>query len=96
MSRFSDMAVLFHGLIGLCAGWLYGAQTGWVAGLIAAPLGCTAGLLAGFLISRTPQAFRLMVRNIPPKHRLLATVFALSSVGLGIAFWSACINCASQ
>lgn len=96
MSRFSDIAVLFHGLIGLCAGWLIGAQSGWLAGLLGAPLGCTAGLFAGFLVCRVPKALRLMVQKSSPKHRMLATVFAIGGLGVGIAFWSVCLNCANH
>jgi hypothetical protein len=94
MNRFEELAILFHSLIGLCAGWMLGARHSFVFGLLMASVGCAAGFVAGFLMSRIPKALRLIRTDAPMKHRCLATAYALSGVGLGLAFWSACINCA--
>ena len=94
MNRFEELAMLFHSLIGLCAGWMLGARHSVLMGLLAASVGCAAGFVAGFLVSRVPRAVRMMRGGEPVKHRWLATAYALCGVGLGIAFWSACISCA--
>jgi hypothetical protein len=93
MIRLPDLIALFHSLIGLCAGWLMGSSRGVMIGVGFAMAGAVLGWFAGFLAGYLPKSIRLIAANIPRKHRVLAMLFAVCGVGLGIAFWSACLNC---
>lgn len=94
MMRFADIAILFHGLTGLCAGWLLGSRQSVPLAFVLAALGCATGIAAGFLIGRLPKAVRLVGARIPRKYRVLATLFAMCGLGVGVAFWTACLHCA--
>ncbi len=93
MIGFAEIILLFHSLTGLCAGWILGERRGILTGLAMASIGCAIGMGAGFLIARVPKAVRLAKARIPRKQRLLATLYTVFTVGLGIAFWSAFIHC---
>lgn len=93
MMQWPEVVALFHGLVGLCAGWLAGSSRGALMGISLAIVGAVLGWFAGFLAGYLPKAVRLIVANIPRKHRVLATVFAVCGLGAGIVFWSTCLNC---
>lgn len=93
MIHLREWIALFHGLIGLCAGWLTGSSRGVMLGVGLAAAGAVLGWFAGFLAGCLPKSIRLTAANIPRKHRVLAMLFSVCGVGLSLAFWSACLNC---
>jgi len=89
----AEMIILFHGLTGLCAGWIWGARLGILSETAASLTGCILGLITGFLVSRLSRSVRLVNADIRTKYRVVAALVAFSGVATGIAFWSACFNC---
>jgi hypothetical protein len=96
MTRLAEIIALFHALVGLCAGWIWGARSGVASGIGFSLAGCALGLVTGFLVSRLPRACGLIRQSIAPKFRFLAFLFAICGFVAGVAFWLACINCVRE
>jgi hypothetical protein len=88
----ADLICLFHGLTGLCVGWIYGANAGVLPGVVASGAGLIGGIITGFLVGHLPRAVRMTWENNSRKYRWLAGGFGLVGFAMGFAFWWACLN----
>jgi hypothetical protein len=93
MNHFAEIVVLFHALVGLCVGWVWGSRTSVLGGISMCVVGCAMGLVSGFLISCVPRACGLVGANLTAKFRLLALMLVASGLTAAVAFWVACYNC---
>jgi hypothetical protein len=93
MPGFAEIVILFHALVGLCAGWIWGGHFSAIPRTGALLTGCLFGIVSGFLLARSPGAVRLIAEDISGPHRFLAVLFAVSGVVVAITFWSVCFNC---
>jgi hypothetical protein len=93
MKALREMILFFHGLAGLCFGWLWGMRAGFWAGATALVAGCNIGLIVGFLVSRLPGALRLLNADISRRLRFLAGLFVVCGLTAGVVFWSLCFHC---
>jgi hypothetical protein len=82
-----DLVCLFHGLAGLCVGWIWAAPVGAFAGIAIAVVGFTAGIITGFLVGRLPRAVQMSRKEGTRKCRLLAGLLGILGSTMGIAFW---------
>lgn len=91
-----DTIWLFHALAGLCAGWLWGADYGGLAGAVAAWGGGTLGFIVGFLATPAPHEMNIAATRISQRVGLPGKFFTISGhllgLGLLVAFWWSCVR----
>ena len=87
MMSAADMVSLFHGLAGLCVGWIWAAPAGAFAGIATAMMGFTGGIITGFLVGRLPRAVQMSRKDGSRKYRFLAGLLGILGSAMGIAFW---------
>jgi hypothetical protein len=91
MIGYLDTIWLFHALAGLCAGWLWGADYGDLAGTGAAWGGGALGFTVGFLATRAPHEVNMAAARISRRLGLPGGFCTISGhllwLGLTVAFW---------
>jgi len=89
--KLPDLICLFHGLSGMCFGWMNGVRTNALSGLFLSAAGLLAGIVTGFFLGRLHRAMRLALPPHRPTERLFAGTFSLLGVVFGAAFWWVCL-----